>query len=499
MKPNIRKSKAFFVLFILYFLFITGLSAQDYQTVLPDIITYFNDPSGRINCIRIDSVKNEDNIVLYPFPNILSSGEECVNPNGDSWPGQKVIIREGESFFFNKFSDTIKVETGGEIDDSWLAFYIEDSLTISARVSAHDTITFLGITDSVKTIEFSVYDKDMNEVETALNSMSVLISKNHGFVRTLNFSLFPFLESNSIYETYYLSEYVLVGLSEPEVGIQNITWFEVFDFQPGDELHVVNSSSETGFECSNRISNTDIISRYLSRQDYKDSIVYVLDRKIHSVVTELSDVVLVNNFTHDTIREVIYENPEFDYLPGEPVITDNELYSNIMFLHEPKSKFWKPFITTYWPGNDCWSPIIADGCLFDPEYIEGLGGPYLFCDGGVVCWNRVEKKLVFYKKGNETWGEPLIITNNIQIQDIAFAKVYPNPTNGLINLEFNSIQNLFIEFSVYNTFGEIFYKEKYLYDDKNTQLDLTFLPSGFYLVELKINSKKELFKLIITK
>ena len=131
------------------------------------------------------------------------------------------------------------IKTTALLNDSWTAYYLPDSIKIIATVISHDTMSFLGQLDSVKTIGFQVYDKNMDLLDYPLNTMELRISKNFGFVKTFNFYLFPNLTD---YTSERFEEYSLIGLSNPEIGIQNLTWFEINDFQPGDELHIVNES-----------------------------------------------------------------------------------------------------------------------------------------------------------------------------------------------------------------------------------------------------------------
>ena len=65
------------------------------------------------------------------------------------------------------------------------------------------------------------------------------------------------------------------------MATQNLTWFEVNDFQPGDELHIDESSSwiehegdRIGYAITNKANY-----KYLEGIDYTDSIVYIIARK----------------------------------------------------------------------------------------------------------------------------------------------------------------------------------------------------------------------------
>jgi len=97
----------------------------------------------------------------------------------------------------------------------------------------HDTLSFLGVTDSVKTIGFQVYDINNDSIEHALNNRHLKLSKHHGLIQTFLFRDFPDYSANWPIRS---DEYVIKGISSPELGIQNLTWKDVFDdFYPGDE------------------------------------------------------------------------------------------------------------------------------------------------------------------------------------------------------------------------------------------------------------------------
>lgn len=199
---------------------------------------------------------------------------------------EKVIVKEnGENQFFNKLNETITLKTKAGLGQKWIAYQMMDSLIIEAKVIKHDTLNFLGLNDSVKTIKFQAYDKNMNPFPCDINKMTLQISKNHGFVKIFNFYLFPFFYGR--YLSARFEEYNLIGLSNPKVGIKNLTWLEVYDFQAGDELHIADEYSI--IEYGKVFSTTNkAIYKYLERTDYLDSIVYVYSRK-QSIYTTRTD------------------------------------------------------------------------------------------------------------------------------------------------------------------------------------------------------------------
>lgn len=403
------------------------LNAQDYQAVRSSTIAFFDDQYGDIKCVRIDSVKNYTDSLLFPFSNIQDLDYDCFTPFGVSWIGKKVIIQSnGYNVFFNKEHDSIKIKTNAILNESWIAYKLLDSTIIKAEVIKHDTFSFLGQLDSIKTIKFQVYNKSMIPITHNLNNMSVLLSKKFGLVKTLNFVLFPNYES-FYFTNKQLQEYDLIGLSKPQIGIQNLKWFDVFDFQVGDEIHVLYNKSCWGGGDDYSITNKTI-NKYLSRIDYPDSIIYEIEVK-RSEITTRTDTSYFN-YIHKTEKLLIKSNMVFDKLPGEPIVGDNVAFAYTMTNGSILSKTEPSVYEQIWPFFDdtCWANCCADGCFPAYTYMKGLGGPYYWCDNFFFCGGGEENELVFYKKGDKTWGNPLVVSG---IQSLDFKdniEIFPNPT-----------------------------------------------------------------------
>lgn len=76
------------------------------------------------------------------------------------------------------------------------------------------------------------------------------------------------------------------------------------------------------------------------------------------------------------------------------------------------------------------------------------------------------------------------VGNGIQYNDVMSFSVFPNPTNGF--LQINSEQDL-NQIKIYNSLGEIVFQEKFF--SKNKALNLEDLATGLYIVELQSNGK----------
>ncbi|RPI43353.1 MAG: hypothetical protein EHM46_04135, partial [Bacteroidetes bacterium] len=361
------------------------MRAQDYQPVNSGRIAYF-ERGGEVRCIRIDSTIFDSDSVLYPFSNVSSFSYECFTPDGPSWIGEKIIVREnGMNLFFNKVQDTIWIDMHAMTGESWIAYRSAAGNIVEATVLDHDTLNFMGLSDSVKTIGFQVYDAGMSPVSHEANNFTVGISKSYGFTKTLNFNLFPDIIEESVLIDQP-GEFYLAGLSTPRVGIQNLTWFEVYDFQPDDEIHVVKTRSmfgdpQTCPEYGETIKQT---FKYLDRSDYPDSIIYTVEIGMNRDQNWEDSSAFESS--HDTIITVIHRNPQFDHLPGEPVIADFSFHVYGMVTGELIQKTeTEPRMVFDYSGDDCWALPIYDGCMGTTRYIKGLGGPFSSCSGGLDC------------------------------------------------------------------------------------------------------------------
>jgi len=153
------------------------------------------------------------------------------------------------------------------------------------------------------------------------------------------------------------------------------------------------------------------------------------------------------------------------------------IYNNIISKREP-------YIGDEINSNQdsCWHHILADGCFIANEYIKGLGGPYYICEG--FNMERESRNLVYYKKGNTTWGTPLILTGIKSLESNSNIIVTFNSINNKITIE-NLIENAV--FQLIDTKGAIKLKTKINVIQNSIQLNN--LNKGLYLYRI-FNSDK---------
>ncbi|MDP2890923.1 MAG: T9SS type A sorting domain-containing protein [Bacteroidota bacterium] len=477
----------------LFMLFLAILAlkarAHDYQTVYANQTALFNNSSkDQIKGLRVDSVKvAAADTILYPFATIQEVSAGCISPYKASWIGENVVIKpDFSNLFFNRDGDTIILKTNARLNETWIAFQRADTFRVEARVQAAELGTVLGISDSVKTIAFRLLDQQGNTVDHALNKLKVKISKMHGFVETLNFYLFPDIVAS--YPDKILMSYTLVGLTNHRLGIQNLTWFDVNGFNPGDELNVQEHNiGDPNFFLPVREYDNRCIYKYLERTNYADSIVYRYARKqsIKTVYTDSTTLVTYN----DTVRSVVLANPGFDKLPGEPIFQGNSAQQMYMRNDEFLTKIRPSAMNelyVYSGNGDCWSEIAGEGCLPEIRYIDGLGGPYYQCRGYIG--ESEERKLVYYKKGETEWGEKLVITGVRNIKTYAGLQVFPNPARNVVTFQLNDDAGTH-EIRIYNQNGSLVKTEQF--KGSTCKIKLAGFKSGIYFYRLTSSTSTE--------
>jgi hypothetical protein len=462
------------LIFVLLGIIVANIKSQEYQTVYSDRIVSFGNDSREVRSLRIDSVHYEMDSVFYTNSNIQQLDYNCFNARGASWIGEKIIVQDnGYNLYFNHALDTIKINTNAQLNQSWKAYELTDSLLITASITDHNTIEFLGQVDSVKTITFKVFDKLNTPIAHELNNISILLSKNYGWIKTLEFYHFPEIKVRT-----------LIGSSKPALGIVNLTWLDVHDYQVGDEIHVL-SETTTSIDINNVLRNShSTIYNYLKRENYADSVVYEIDvmesRVKHWLVTDS----IVSSFTRDTIIQVYTPDSIFDKLPGEPIINVSESgqeASTYVMYYSNRSEKLPPIHYLEFQSDSCWMFPIYDGCFFSSlRYIQGLGGPYSQCESLLGFSKR---ELIYYKKGDETWGTPLLITGIPQNNPTTQVNIYPNPSQGFLSITHNFSEPLIIE--LIDISGKILMTERLT--ASQLVLNISHLDKGIYLYRLRSN------------
>lgn len=482
--------------------------SQEYQAVNLGRIAYFRDSTptsieSRIQSLRIDSSgMHQADSILRPAYTIHRLGKGCVSPIVGSWIGPEVIIQpDGMNLFFNRHLDTVRINTKADLHDQWLAMDKPDSCKVEASVIAHDTMHFLGLVDSIKTIRFQVFDANMDTVHSVpANGLELWLSKNYGMVKALNFFAFPdhqLLNLESGEEA--LREFPVAGLSHPQVGIQNLTAMDVHDYQVGDELHILFKNLDKPIIGGGSETTEKSIFRFLSRTDYQDSITYSYWLRQSTLIIYYRETgnTTVFHFLSDTIQVTYSADSTFDSYPGEVISTGWGIQTMRLYNGNIPEKVEPDDNQSYqWENDSCWAPILADACISEKRYFKGLGGPYYDCRHPFYNEGGMERELVYYKKGSRTWGSPLMVTGMQEKDRAGFVNVFPNPVTDYLQVSMQDLPEADYLLEIIDINGRVRKSQAILHG--NNHLDLSgFLP-GFYFYKLRnMNGLVKTGKLVV--
>ncbi|MDD3771423.1 MAG: T9SS type A sorting domain-containing protein [Weeksellaceae bacterium] len=474
MKTDMKK---LFLILIVLLITISLKSQNSYQTVYSNRTAYFRGEYNLVETIKIDSCKFNNDSILFPSRTLQLIGDECYDPFGGSWAGKKIIIHNHWNYFFNDDHDTIRIKTNAALNENWNLFQKPD-ITIIATVTSWDTLTVLGVLDSVKIITLHVYDHTMKPQPHELEGTTIAISKHFGLTKTLNFTHFPTVKFRPAY--YITKNLDLIGITNPELGQQHIKWFDVFDFQEGDEFHYVNSSNSLMFGGS--AHEKIYIIRIIKRENFADSIRYTEQIETLLKYRQNTSSDYITTYDNQQVTNVVYKNAEFDHEPGVPVFRND---SSMLVVYPSFSVNSSPEI--YFKKNDCWhkSHVLDDACNYT-SYEKGRG--LIASSSGCWEWQSYNNtQQVYYKKNSSTWGTPLLLTNINELLELPEIKVYPNPTADRIYVYMNDFSRSY-SFELLDAKGETIKKTEL--KTKSNIISLEELNSGLYFYRLTKDNKQ---------
>ncbi len=310
-----------------------------------------------------------------------------------------------------------------------------------------------------------------------------MLGMNHGLLRLPKFD-----ELN-----YYPKFYAFIGKTNPNTGYLAPKTLDIFDFQPGDELHIAGYSESFNYGGT---YSTASVSRYLSRYDYPsgDSVLYTFEycslnyHKNNNGEESYS-------YSKDTLDQIVSPShtPQFDTEPLEPVIIPETGWWTYPFggmsgysQYYPEEIPYKAFdYLMMWSddGSGCLWPVTFDGfCNYQTLYFKGLGGPYYHCDDPTY-WGKEYRDLKYFKKGNITWGAPLACDSLMEVGltvptiDLSI-KLFPNPASDYVTITAPSRNHLPAVFQLIDNTGRVILEQ--LQQSQTTIVHLDKIARGYY-------------------
>ena len=251
-----------------------------------------------------------------------------------------------------------------------------------------------------------------------------------------------------------------------------LTIGEVFDFNINDEFHYTKENQPSNGE---RIT---VIDKYYSINS--DTVFYTLHHDIYNVIPDYSvsppgsiyvfDTIIETIFYSNLIMPIYYMWPQND---PEFVFYDS--------IKELDTNFCDIEMNSYYIQQYSFEPS-----WFKRSYGRGIGITldYWHYQGNGVSQFPVWERMIYYKKDSMNCGSPDLTSlglTNLNGQEDFF--IFPNPSDGIISI--NNISSQKINIKVFNATGELKYKEQNI----SSEIDLSNLSNGIYILEIEINSQ----------
>ena len=420
------------ILFLILIICGSGLAAQNYQNICSPGVTYYKNRQGNFGAFRKDSIHNpfvgDTMFISYTaLRDPLNTGD-CADISNGSVLGRKVFKKnDGWFYFFNMNFDSVRINTKAALNQSWRLFD-QPNYYLEGKVTSIGQDSVLGMPDQIKIITIQAKDYNGVNISHKFNNKQFKLSEHYGLSQVYDIYKIP---SDTVF-------YSLIGKASPALGVQDLTWQEVYDFDPGDEFHHFSSywyNSGQWFEQE----RTWTIKRILDKTVYGniDSVTYLTEFCYKKGVRSGPDS-WTYSYHFDTITEKykfnlpVKDSCDLRKLPNE--LLDNHLYTYryLGYYHSNGRplKYIKSRCYSWYQG--CYNMLdeyIWKGDLY--KYAKGIGS---VLQEQVSDEYHHSTSLVYYKKGNETWGTPvandchiLVGTDPPVTSAVKSIKIIPNP------------------------------------------------------------------------
>lgn len=265
---------------------------------------------------------------------------------------------------------------------------------------------------------------------------------------------------------YFLLVSLLLVISSVSFSQDFPTIGEIYDYEIGDEFHTtITEISDWGGGYSTQ-QNIEIVEKYFSENN--DTVFYV-----QSIVGFTSGVDNPEGEYFEDLETIFYTNLSENFI-GDSLFQLPELYNNRLVVQ------------TF--------DVMSNETL-TKRYAVGCGEVYMIWyafNGGFS--GHAQFDLLYFKKGDEEWGEEQTIVGINKLSQRTELKIFPNPASDYINI--STIENS--EIQIYNSTGQLVLSQ--YVSPVNNQLDISVFPAGVYFVNIinknaQVLSKSKFLKL----
>lgn len=491
----------FITFFIAASLLAIGTKAQNYSCLQAGVKHYFTNSDGYLRGIRVDSMSvigSDKFFYLYRTPRgnypAWSGGSVVLDSTGGSWLGKTVLQKSDGTFLFdNSWLDTVVIKTQAQIGDPWTFYDDTSNNYYVATLTAVDTLSILGATDSIKRITIAAYNGSGIDVSDAFHNVQIILSKNHGFVEVFDLYNFPYHPPGVAYRPGF--DYYVDVVGGPTrrgsiftlIDFINPTWAQLHDADSGDVFQYTEYAPGYCLRCSYPICSYYPLSYYVDSVQNKTisaSDVRIDYRRLKATqhYDMMEHYLYHEHYPYDISVYARTQLFSFDFLVDTLRMPEEYGQSTLLFYFPRDSTYcMKSPLYTVAPSEMTWAKWTGFFERAPPtrKYKMGLGMVYFFeYDAGRdLTWNTT---LTYYKKRGVSCGG-YVVPKPVKVANVLAAKgafkLQPNPANALLDVFHDDRIYTIV---IYDLLGRRVFNATY--NAAHVQVDIAQFQPGVYLI-----------------
>ena len=258
-------------------------------------------------------------------------------------------------------------------------------------------------------------------------------------------------------------QFLLISLFSQEFS----TLDEIYNFDSEDEFQTIH------YNCCNDVFFLLHKIQIIERQETTGAIYYIRTNSLFNFAIAdppfLTDTIHFNN-----IDTLIIRNPDsIIFNNGDEIIFNEAIYNGRKISIKHSMVNGKPKIDKY-----------VNGC--------GLAVSSWYITNDSSC--KISDSLVYFKKGNELWGENYLLSINNKNTNSELI-IYPNPTHNIIHIRPLN-HNSKIQVKLYDLNGKEIQLPKLNLHGKIHQLDLSHFKKGVYLLHINMADRNKVCPIV---
>ncbi len=493
--------------------------AQNYKCLTTGSTKFFINGNGYLRAVRIDSVQSTgSDIVYYPFRCTRTTlCAHSLDSNGGSWLGKQVIRQTDGTFLFdNIWHDTVIIKTQASLGETWTFYNDTSDVYYQAQITAVDTMSIAGCSDSVKYLTIYAYKAGVLNTGDSVNNFQIILSKNNGFFQAFDLYTFPYHKpgyigpNNPHFDLFYdiVAEYLpYCGgfgsyAASPRkanstfrlISLYNPTKMEIYDFSPGDVFQRMYMRSADYYSRIEYIQDSivaktsspysvsyDLVQRHSVQVTTVTYPSYATTTtKSYSVTTTHSIVDTSHLLYFNKLPEEWHSYSSYYYFPS---------YKIVDICQSPAYTLENNHINYYTGSGDVETEFSGE-VVFIPTYRQthAIGYGEILSTSDHIHETQSEQCYYVLKNGISC-GKKL----SVEVDDIpttnSFA-IFPNPANEKVAVK---SATYFDQIEITNLLGQTVLSS-HNHKASNMLLDISTLTNGIYLISVDGSAPVKLVK-----